>query len=443
MCIRLTSLSGFDSSCYLHGIVLVVVRVIIKDSLQFPHPKSAGVLLDKSTTNIEPEMVSDKDEVAIQEVVQHQEEADVATIQESVMATKEQVTTKMDVDVKDVQEQASAKNQVVTPSNAVVAVPQNTGIISSVGNVEAPSSLSLEFKLNIQFGQSMAPTSVVTEQTISGPPQSPPASPPDRNETTKTREMSEIGVQAVEEEAKQENEPQKTLIVVAEAGVQATETTEQPTLMETLKDEDLINIGIHSAETEEPIKEILSTHLMDVSTQYAEISVQSEEFKSERIALANNQPVLINVGTQAEQPEEFNEEAKTTVEEISLIQVVETVQPKQELGVLLTELVVIQVSKDQTGDRKTEDDDENQDVWMDREEEIKEQEQNTMPLCEIEESFESEPDYFQETKSDFEESLESIKKITPKCEIDSEGEEFAAAIEDPQVATVIATIEWD
>ncbi|KAJ0062836.1 hypothetical protein NL108_008117 [Boleophthalmus pectinirostris] len=227
-----------------------------------------------ATSNIEQEIMSEKDKVAIQEVVQHvkelvpeseeepedkelpvdlvqsklsedqkmieshDEKADV--ILDSAMTTKEQGLTKMDDDDKDVQKQPSVQSQISTSDNTAVAVPQNTGVISSVGNIDAPSSLSLEFKLNIQFGQSRAPalpsplTHITTEQTISSPPQAPATAPPvDRNEFTKNTEMSEVGVQVVEEETKQENDAQRSEILMSEAAVQATETIEEPDIKDT------------------------------------------------------------------------------------------------------------------------------------------------------------------------------------------------------------------
>uniref|UniRef100_A0A3B3ZS61 A kinase-anchoring proteins AKAP-5 and AKAP-12 calmodulin (CaM)-binding domain-containing protein n=1 Tax=Periophthalmus magnuspinnatus TaxID=409849 RepID=A0A3B3ZS61_9GOBI len=448
-------------------------------------------------SNIEEEMMSEEDQVAIQEVVQHvkelapeseeqpedkklqidlvdgklsedqkmieshDEKADVAAKRDSVMTTKEQVLTKMDDDDKD--QQPSAQKQVSAPDNTAVAVPQNTGVISSVGNIDAPSSLSLEFKLNIQFGPSRGPTlpspltHFTAEQSISSSPQSPEAAPPvDRNKPAKTTEMSEVGVQVVEEKNKQENELQRSQIVMAEAGVQAAETTEEPEMRETLKNEELMDVGIQYAEIEELNKKTIGditaieitqnkTALMDVSTQSTEISEQNEEVKTEETADADDQPVLTDVGTQSIHQEEIAENVKTTVEDISTIQITRTVQPEQDIeekGVVLTELVVLQDSEDQS--KQTEDEDENQEVWMDAEEGIDDQEQiTTVPLCEIEESFESQPDYFQETKTDFEQSLENIKKIALKCDIDSEGEDFAVALEDPQIETAIATVEWD
>ncbi|XP_072313205.1 uncharacterized protein akap12a [Eucyclogobius newberryi] len=337
-----------------------------------------------------------------------------------------------------------------TQDNRAVAVPQNTGIISSAGNIEAPSSLSLEFKLNIQFGQSKAPTLLpqpshfTTEQTISSPPQTL-THVVDRNEPAETSAMSEVGVQAEEKQTKLENDLQKNKVVMTEAAVQATETIQAPDLMVTVKHVELMDVGIQSTEIEEPIKEMAdidishNKSLMDVSTQYSEIFAQNEVKTEEMV----DQPVLIYVDNQSNQQKETDEEVKTIVDYISGVKT--AVQPEQDIegkGVLQTNLVVLQFSKDQG--KQTEDEDENQDIWMEAEEDIDAEEQiATMPQCEIEESFGSEPDHFQETKTDFEESLENIKMNALKCDIDSEGEDFAVALEDPQTASAIATIEWD
>ncbi|XP_074548062.1 uncharacterized protein akap12a [Halichoeres trimaculatus] len=76
----------------------------------------------------------------------------------------------------------SAEGPVATVSDTGLVVPQNTGIISSTGNFETPSSLSFEFKLNIQFGQAKIQ-----------PPQSPTTG---RAEPVKKKDVSEVGVQA-------------------------------------------------------------------------------------------------------------------------------------------------------------------------------------------------------------------------------------------------------
>ncbi|CAL9686152.1 unnamed protein product [Knipowitschia caucasica] len=413
-----------------------------------------------ATLKNEQEIATEKNEVTIQEVVQHlkeivdsdeelefkdlpddmgedqtikeaqDEECFVVAREDPVMETKDQSFSKTEADIKDGKVQAAAPSHIGTPGNTAVAVPQNTGIISSVGNVEAPSSISLEFKLNIQFGHSLAsfspsqPTHISTEQIISSSPQSPTAaSSAQTKDPAKAASMPEVGVQATAEEIKLENEPQPSEIVMMEVAVQASEAIEDLTS----KNLDLKDIGTQSVE-EEPV-------LMDVSTQYTDTSTHEEEVKPGPFAEADNQPVVMDATVQ----EEITE-AVQPKEEVSAIQSVETLQPEviEEKGVVETQLVVLKVSAAPM--TQTEEDDENQDVWMDAEEDVGNQIKTTSTY-EIEESFESQPDYFLETKTDFEESLEHLKKMALKCDVDSEGEDFAVALEDPR--TVPATIEWD
>lgn len=77
------------------------------------------------------------------------------------------------------------QSQILTPNSGLV-IPQNTGILSSLGSVESPSSLSLEFKLNIQFAQ--------TKEQTSPPPTL------ERGDRVKKTDVSDVGVQAVEPE---------------------------------------------------------------------------------------------------------------------------------------------------------------------------------------------------------------------------------------------------
>lgn len=425
-----------------------------------------------ANSETEQEMVSEKDHVAIQEVVQHvkelppeseeepeleepssdfvdsklskaqeiietQDEEDiVAAITDSVIDTKDEVQTKIDEENKEVQTAPTVEQQINTASNTVVAVPQNTGVISSYGNVEAPSSLSLEFKLNIQFGQSKAPIlpSPPTTTERVNPPQSPTVHA-ERSEPPKPAEMTEVGVQAVDLESNQENIKQKSEIVMAEAAVQATDTVEKSDFLEPVGDTTNKDAALQLAAMTEITQN--KTTLVDVGTQSSEIAKQVEE-KTTEMEMSDDQPALIHVGIQSTQQEELSDKEKIPEVESPCMQTAEIVQPDKELmkkEVVLTELVVFE-----NPIKQTEDEDENQDVWMDAEEDIVGREQITMPLCEIEESFESQPDYFQETKSDFEDSFDNIKK-THKG--DSEEEDFAAALEDPQISSTIATVEWD
>uniref|UniRef100_A0A668AF32 Uncharacterized protein n=1 Tax=Myripristis murdjan TaxID=586833 RepID=A0A668AF32_9TELE len=68
----------------------------------------------------------------------------------------ELVAKELQDDAMEAKRSKTALCQVAARSDPGLVVPQNTGLISTVGNVESPSSLSLEFKLNIQFGQAKA-----------------------------------------------------------------------------------------------------------------------------------------------------------------------------------------------------------------------------------------------------------------------------------------------
>lgn len=263
--------------------------------------------------------------------------------------------------------------------------------------------------------------------------------PVDRSELPKPTEITEVGVQLVEEESKQEIEKNKSEIIMTEAAVQATETTREPDLVETVE-QVLKNVEMQSTEINASIEKVKATEitqnktiLMDVDTQSTKIAEQVEDKTTE--VKMTDQPVSTHAGVQSMQQEELNGKDKITEDECPSIQAGDIVKSDKELmekEVVLVEPGVFQVSGNQI--RQTEDEDENQDVWMDAEEDINVQEEITMPVYEIEESFESQPDYFEETKSDFEESFDNIKKTTCKC--DSEEEDFAAALEDAHIATM-------
>lgn len=112
-------------------------------------------------------------------------------------------------------EQALQNNQSPTEtsdSTEPVAL-QNPGIISSTGNVESLSGLSLELKLNIQFGQPKAPASLA-----------------DITSTVKQTDVSEVGVKAGELETPTNTTASAQIqehTELTEAGVQAAEGTEQ------------------------------------------------------------------------------------------------------------------------------------------------------------------------------------------------------------------------
>ncbi|XP_062296822.1 A-kinase anchor protein 12 [Scomber scombrus] len=280
-----------------------------------------------------------------------------------------------------------AQRQIATPSNTGLVVPQNTGIISSIGNVESPSTLSLEFKLNIQFGQTKAP--------VSPPPTTEKAEP------VKQTDVSEVGVQAVEE--------------------------------------------VEPIRQTNPVENHKQTELTETATQATEITRTAETL---HLAEITNPPVLLDVGIQAMEKVEPVEETKSTESVIPNLQVSETTETIRK-----TEEVCDQEVTEEEPVKQIEEESE-QDVWMDAEENI-EEETEVSPL---EESPEREKDGDQEEKlelehefetppssnTEAEESQQEVQKTEGTCEVESEGEDFSVALEDPETATVSdAKMEWD
>ncbi len=291
-----------------------------------------------------------------------------------------------------------AQSPIGTPSTTGLVVPQNTGVISSVGNVEPPSSLSLEFKLNIQFGQAKAPVPLplATERTAS---------------TKQTEDVSEVKVQA--------------------------------------------------AETIEPIKLINPTQEDEDQKQaeLTEAAVQAEitEPAATR-AMITAQPVLRDFGIQAETTEPA-EQIKSTERVTSSVQPSESIhpiRPTEKREVFLSQPVLlkacVQETKSEEPEQKVEEND--QDVWMDAEEVIYSQEETEVsipkveepqePLTESEQQEKAGPGHelMTETAPDSkteEESQQEMHKTDKTCEIESDSEDFAVALEDLDTATMIVT----
>nr|XP_043903720.1 uncharacterized protein LOC122783143 [Solea senegalensis] len=284
------------------------------------------------------------------------------------------------------------ESQIVTP-NAGLVVPQNTGIISSIGNVESPSSLSLEFKLNIQFGR-------VKE----------PASPPpttERTEPMKKTEVSEVGVQAVEPE-------------------------------------------------EQPEKKQKMTELVDGTVQGTEIAeTEAANVEQTEMSTITNQPQLIDVSMQAVKTDEPAEQLKPTERGTANVQVKETTETiikNEKREVSLSPAGPAEVCEQET---KAEEAD--QDVWMDAEEGVDNLEETEKSLHETDEPPEHQQESNQEEMSvpepDFDRTATSMVKEEENqqtleqrgtFEIESEGEDFAVALEDSATAMAsTAIMEWD
>nr|XP_054597755.1 A-kinase anchor protein 12 [Nothobranchius furzeri] len=96
----------------------------------------------------------------------------------------------------------TTQSQIATCSSIGLATSQNAGVISSTANVESPSSLSLEFKLNIQFGQAKVQTHTETSEAAVQAAESVEPEPQreatqtsekrtEQNEVTRAMEMTE------------------------------------------------------------------------------------------------------------------------------------------------------------------------------------------------------------------------------------------------------------
>nr|XP_046268758.1 neurofilament medium polypeptide-like [Scatophagus argus] len=289
-----------------------------------------------------------------------------------------------ELEVEKIPEQAqisqTAPSAIVPTSNTGLVVPQNTGIISSTGNVESPSSLSLEFKLNIQFGQGRAPASL------------PPTT--ERTAPVKQKDMSEVGVQV--------------------------------------------------AEAEEPAKPMSPTPT-------AESQKQTELSEAE---VTTNKPVLLNVAIQAMETAEPVEQFKPTDTATSSVQATGTIQPVRptEKGELFLSPPVHPEARDQETKEKepvnqTEEEND-QDVWMDAEEVIYTQEETEVSLLQAEDNPEPQTASEQDekagleaekapiSKSEEEERQQEMCKTGGTCQIESEDEDFAVALEHPETVSV-------
>uniref|UniRef100_A0A3P9PNN4 A kinase-anchoring proteins AKAP-5 and AKAP-12 calmodulin (CaM)-binding domain-containing protein n=1 Tax=Poecilia reticulata TaxID=8081 RepID=A0A3P9PNN4_POERE len=287
----------------------------------------------------------------------------------------------------------STQRQLATPGNAGLAVSQNTGVITSVGNLESPSSLSLEFKLNIQFAQVKASTW-------------PSAAPIERIEPVKQVDVSEAGVQAEEsaESVRQRDEGKKQT-ELNEVAVQATSITEPEA----------------------------DSHLI------------------QRAVIAS-QPVLQDVGIQAVETIEPLEQIRSTERAIAEVQTVEVCQPaRQEKRAVLLRKPLLSEAKKGWAFKQSEDEND-QDVWLDAEEDIYPQQdmqtstekvdERVKLQSESEEKDEAEPELEFEMAcsleaGDTESQRDALRKET--SEIESEGEDFTVALED--LGTSVSVME--
>ncbi|AWP16196.1 putative A-kinase anchor protein 12-like [Scophthalmus maximus] len=334
----------------------------------------------------------------------HDPKEDLEEPKAEVEKSEARVTTEevqLSSDVKTIGEKAQtpqiAQSLVVTPNTGLI-VPQNTGIISSIGNLESPSSLSLEFKLNIRFGH--------TKEPASAPPPPPPT---ERVEPVKQTDVAEVGMQA--------GEPTEEINPTQRAGRQNQELTE-------------------------------------VTAQGTEITQPAEVASTER-PMTINQPVLLDVGMQTVETVEPAEQLKSTERGTPNVQAAETVQrerreERKEMSLspaILCEVCDPGTEAEEPLKRTEEEND--QDVWMDAEEDIYSHEDAEVSLREavvdeeeaaVQHEFEVAPDSRIEEGG----SHQGVLKTDRAREIESDGEDFAVALEDPAIAAASVTaMEWD
>ncbi|XP_032356711.1 titin isoform X1 [Etheostoma spectabile] len=301
---------------------------------------------------------------------------------------------------KEVKSSSEELSPIVTLGNTKLAAPQNTGIISSIGNVESPSSLSFEFKLNIQFGQAKAAS---------------PSSTTERNEPVKKTEVSEVRVQAVEVK-----EPVKPI---------------NPT---------------PRAESQK------QTEITEVAVQTTELVANLDS--TER-ALITTQPVLLDIGIQAIKTVEPIEQIRSTERLTSSVQATETIQPvgqAQKGDMLMSQPVLSEACEQGTKAEmsvKQNEEENDQDEWMDAEEDIFTQEETEVSLHKVEESLklrtereqvekaglEDEVEMAPNSKTEEEESQQEMHKAVGTCGIESDDEDFAFALEHSETQTACIT----
>lgn len=375
-------------------------------------------------------------------------------------ATSEELAKKKDGDTTtEAQKLQSTQSQIVTPNNTGLVAPQNTGMISSIGNVESPSSLSLEFKLNIQFGQLKAP-----------------ASPPPSAEPVKQLNVSEVAVQAVEAveptnliNAMQRAESEKQMELM-EVAIQTTEITEseavvshQPKLQDVAVQEMETTQPAEQAESEEPI--ISKIQAAETTKPLKQITEKAEKLDLTERAKISKQPVLqaVSIHTiETIEPVEQIQSKQSIIPDIQATQTTEPVMQKEKRGLLISHPAVFKArSKEKTAEEPIKQiEEENDDVWLDAEEDIYTQEEKGASHIKVEEPTEpqagsahegrrreedpeSEFEMAPDTKSEDEEYHQRLHETGGIGEIESEGEDFAVALEYPVITTCVTQAEWD
>ncbi|XP_074516553.1 uncharacterized protein akap12a [Sebastes fasciatus] len=277
------------------------------------------------------------------------------------------------------------QSPIVPPSNTELVAPQNTGIISSTGNVESLSSLSIP-----QFGQANAP-----------------ASPPP--------------------------------------------TTE---IFEPVKKTDVSEVEVQAVEVVEPVKPTKQIELTEIAVQATETTEPAQNFNSTERAVITAQPVLLDINIQAMETIEPVEQINSTERVTSSVQATETIQPVRQTEkreVILSPPVLSEDCDQSKEEEPVKRKEEDKDVWMDAEEDVYTQKKTEMSLLEVEESVEPQTESKQKekagqeveiapkSKNEEEESQQEMYKTARTSEFDSDGEDFAVALEHPEMETARVT----
>uniref|UniRef100_UPI0037E79FCC cytadherence high molecular weight protein 1-like n=1 Tax=Semicossyphus pulcher TaxID=241346 RepID=UPI0037E79FCC len=331
-----------------------------------------------------------------------------------------------------------------------------------------------------------------------------PASPTQKTERIESLTLTDVSEVGGQEEAAVETAKSINQIGLTEVNVQPKEITEPATHQAVIKAQPvLLDVAVHGIETVEPVakapasqtpeaERIESLTLTDVSevggqavesikpinpTQRAEsqtdlavIYVQATEITepganldSTKRALITTQPVLLDDGIQETEIVEPGEQIKSTVRVTSSVQATETIQPLSETEdreVLLAPPAQSEACEETKAEEHVNNTEEenDQDVWMDAEEVIYAQAETEVSFLEVEEPLEPQAESAQEekagleveveiaphSKTEEEESQEEVYKTGETGEIESEGEDFAIALEHQEYATLsIATMEWN
>ncbi|XP_034054658.1 A-kinase anchor protein 12-like [Gymnodraco acuticeps] len=314
----------------------------------------------------EPESVVEQEGEAVKEVVQGEVE------KQDLEETKvEQERCKAGVVVEEVkldqiirEEAQMIQSPTVTHGNAGIATPHNTGIISSTSNViESPSSVSIEFKLNIRYGRA----------------------------SSQAPDVSEVGVQAVEEPVNQIQRDESE-IQIKERAVQATEIPEP-----------------------------------------AAASDSTER------AVVTTPPVLLDIHIQA------LGEIKPPERETSSVPAADTIQPVKQTETRGEPVISVASAQQVEEPVKAKEEEHEQDVWMDAEEDIREEtevprkeEEDFLEPCKGDEEEEKAGLELQMAPNGKTEEEERPLETHKTVEVESD-EDFAVALESPDPETVSVT----